>query len=128
MTTPVDTGIPGFGYGLGVTVVQALLPVPEGRLIGHDGGIPGLLNQVLSTEDGRRQLGVMLNLLFAPDAVVEAYSQAWLTIAARLLDGAPSGVTSTSASLRAAIRAGAPGPTAQALDRMQAPRLVPIRR
>jgi D-alanyl-D-alanine carboxypeptidase len=129
MTSPVDTGIPGFGYGLGLTVIQApLLPAPTGRLIGHDGGIPGFLNTVLSTQDGRRQLGVMLNELFAPDAVVEAYSQAWLTIAARLLDGAPSGVASTGASLRAAVRAGAPGPTAQALDRMQAPRPVPIRR
>jgi hypothetical protein len=58
MTTPVDTGVPGFGYGLGLTVLQApLIPVPEGRLIGHDGGMPGFLNNVLSTEDGRRQLG-----------------------------------------------------------------------
>jgi D-alanyl-D-alanine carboxypeptidase len=125
MTTPVDTGVPGFGYGLGLTVLQApLIPVAEGRLIGHDGGMPGFLNQVLSTEDGRRQLGVMLNELFAPPAVLETYLQAWLTIAARLLEAAPSGVASTSASLRAAIRAGAPTPTAQAFDRVQAQRPV----
>ena len=128
MTTPVDTGVPGFGYGLGLTVLQApLIPVPEGRLIGHDGGMPGFLNNVLSTEGGRRQLGVMLNELFAPPGVLEAYFQAWLTIAARLLEGAPSGVASTSVSLGAAIRAGGRGPTAPALDRMQAPRRVPTR-
>jgi len=44
--------------------------------------------------------------------VLEAYLQAWMAIAARLLEGAPVGVASTSASLRAAIRAGAPTPTA----------------
>lgn len=129
MTTPVDTGVPGFGYGLGVTVLQApLVPVPEGRLIGHDGGIPGFVNIVLSTEDGRRQLGVMLNELFAPDAVVEAYLRAWLTIAARLLEGGPSGVASTSASLHAAIRAGLATSAAQALDQVQAPRPAQTRR
>ena len=112
----------------GLTVLQApLIPVPEGRLIGHDGGMPGFLNNVLSTEGGRRQLGVMLNELFAPPGVLEAYFQAWLTIAARLLEGAPSGVASTSVSLGAAIRAGGRGPTAPALDRMQAPRRVPTR-
>jgi len=61
MTTPIDTGVPGFGYGLGLTVSQT----PGGRLIGHDGGIPGFLNNVLSTQDGRRQLGVKLNELVA---------------------------------------------------------------
>jgi hypothetical protein len=91
MTTPVDTGIPGLGYGLGVTVLQAPLIQAEGRLIGHDGGIPGFLNEVLSTEDGRRQQGVMVNELFAPPSI--------------------------GASLRAALRAGAPAATAQALDR-----------
>jgi hypothetical protein len=118
MTTPVDTGVPGFGCGLGPTVIQApLIPAPAGRLIGHDGGITGFLNNGLSTQDGRRQLGVMLNELFAPPGVVEAYVQAWLTIGVRLLGGAPVGVASTSASLRAAIRAGMATPTASGLDR-----------
>jgi D-alanyl-D-alanine carboxypeptidase len=82
MTTPVDIGVPGFGYGLGLVVVQApLIQAPSGRLVGHDGGIAGFLNIVLSTQDGRRQLGVMLNELVAPPAVVEAYLQAWTAIA-----------------------------------------------
>jgi D-alanyl-D-alanine carboxypeptidase len=82
MTTPVDIGVPGFGYGLGLLVVQApLIQAPGGRLVGHDGGIAGFLNIVLSTQDGRRQLGVMLNELVAPPAVVEAYLQAWTAIA-----------------------------------------------
>jgi len=51
MTTPVPTGQPGFGYGLGLIVIDT----PTGRLLGHDGAIPGFLNIVLSTEDGRRQ-------------------------------------------------------------------------
>ena len=88
MTTPVDTGVPGFGYGLGLVVIQApLIQAPSGRLIGHDGGIPGFLNIVLSTQDGRR-LVVMLNELFAPPAVVEAYLQAWTAIATQILGGA----------------------------------------
>jgi hypothetical protein len=113
MTTPVDTGVLGFDYGLGLTVFDT----PGGRLIGHDGAIPGFITNVLSTQDGRRQLGVMLNELVSPPAVLEAYLQAWTTIAARLLEGAPLGVASTSASLRAAIGAGASIPTAPALDR-----------
>jgi D-alanyl-D-alanine carboxypeptidase len=121
MTTPVDTPQPGLGYGLGLTVIET----PSGRLVGHDGAIPGFLNIVLSTEDGRRQLGVMINELFAPTAVMEAFDQTWRAIAARLLEGAPVGVASTSASLSAAIRAGSPTPTAQAPDRMRA--ALPVR-
>jgi D-alanyl-D-alanine carboxypeptidase len=116
MTTTVPIGVPGFGYGLGLLVFQA----PSGRLIGHDGAIPGFDNMVLSTEDGRRQLGVMINEFLAPTAVVEAFTQTWMAIAARLLEGAPVGVASTGASLRAASRAGSPTPSAQALDRMRA--------
>lgn len=37
MTTPVPTGRPGFGYGLGPTVIET----PLGRLVGHNGSIPG---------------------------------------------------------------------------------------
>jgi D-alanyl-D-alanine carboxypeptidase len=116
MTTTVPIGVPGFGYGLGLLVFQA----PSGRLIGHDGAIPGFYNIVLNTEDGRRQLGVMINELFAPTAVIEAFTQTWMAIAAQLLEGAPVGATATSASLRAASRAGSPTPSAQALDRMRA--------
>ena len=102
MTTPVPTGQPGFGYGLGLIVIET----PAGRLLGHDGAIPGFLNIVLSTEDGCRQVGVMMNEEFSSPAVSEAFSQAFMTLAMGLLDGAASGVASTSASLRAAVRAG----------------------
>jgi D-alanyl-D-alanine carboxypeptidase len=112
MTTPIDTG-QGFGYGLGLAVIDT----PSGRLIGHDGAIPGFLNIVLSTEDGRRQLGVMMNEEFATPAVYEAFDQALVAIAMRLLEAAPSGGASTSASLRVAVQAGESARTAQALAR-----------
>jgi len=102
MTTPVPTGQPGFGYGLGLIVIDT----PAGRLLGHDGAIPGFLNVVLSTEDGRRQVGVIMNEEFSSPAVSEAFSQVFMTLAMGLLDGAASGVASTDASLRAAVRAG----------------------
>jgi hypothetical protein len=99
MTTPVDTGQPGFGYGLGLAVIQT----PSGRLIGHDGAIPGFLNIVLNTEDGRRQLGLMINELIPPTAVVQAFTQTWMAIAAQLLEAAPKSAT-PSASLPATIQ------------------------
>jgi hypothetical protein len=60
----------------------------------------------LSTEDGRRQLGVMMNEEFATPAVYEAFNQVFMALAVGLLDGAALGVASTSASLHAAVRAG----------------------
>ena len=56
-------------YGLGLLEVET----PAGRLVGQLGGIPGYLSMVLSTQDGRRQLGVMINLLVAPEAVYKAF-------------------------------------------------------
>jgi hypothetical protein len=85
MTTPVPTGQPGFGYGLGLVVIDT----PAGRLLSHDGAIPGFLNIVLSTEDGRRQVGVMMNEEFSSPAVSEAFSQVFMTLAMGLLDGLP---------------------------------------
>jgi D-alanyl-D-alanine carboxypeptidase len=113
MTTPVDTGVPGYGYGLGLEMIET----PSGRLIGHGGAIPGFDNIVLNTKDGRQQLGVMINELVAPAAVLEALTQAWMAIAARLLDGAPVGGGSTSSSFRAAVQAEESAQTAQALAR-----------
>jgi D-alanyl-D-alanine carboxypeptidase len=113
MTTPVDTGVPGYGYGLGLEMIET----PAGRLVGHGGAIPGFDNIVLNTGDGRRQLGVMINELIAPTAVLEALTQTWMAIAARLLQGAPVGGSSTSSSLRAALQARQSARTAQALAR-----------
>jgi D-alanyl-D-alanine carboxypeptidase len=56
-------------YGLGLLEVET----PAGRLVGQLGGIPGYLSMVLSTQDGRRQLGVMINLLAAQEAVYKAF-------------------------------------------------------
>ena len=56
-------------YGLGLLEMGT----PAGRLVGQLGGIPGYLSMVLSTPDGRRQLGVMSNVLVAPDAMYEAF-------------------------------------------------------
>jgi D-alanyl-D-alanine carboxypeptidase len=58
-------------YGLGLLEVET----PAGRLVGQLGGIPGFLSLVLSMPDGRRQLGVMINLLIAPQPVYEAFMQ-----------------------------------------------------
>jgi D-alanyl-D-alanine carboxypeptidase len=87
MTTPVATGQPGFGYGLGLLVIDT----PLGRLVGHDGAIPGFFNFVVSTADGRRQLGIMMNVAPAPPAVSEAFNQAFITLAMGLLQGTPPG-------------------------------------
>ena len=122
MTTPVPVGVPGFSYGLGLLMFET----PSGRLIGHGGEAPGFLNIVMSTEDGRRQLGVMINEYFAPTAVMAAFDQTWMAIAGRLLE-APARGASTSAGLAAASRAGTPTPTARTLDQVRAERAVRAR-
>jgi CubicO group peptidase (beta-lactamase class C family) len=111
MTTPVDTGLPGYGYGLGLEMIDT----PSGRLLGHGGAIPGFDNIVLNTKDGRHQLGVMINELAAPTAVLQALTQAWMAIAARLLGGPPRVGGSTSSSDHAAVQNGESARTAQAL-------------
>ena len=68
-------------YGLGLLEVET----PAGRLVGNAGGIPGFLSIVLSTHDGRRQLGVMINVLPAPGPVYEAFAQVFRQLGARLL-------------------------------------------
>jgi D-alanyl-D-alanine carboxypeptidase len=62
MTTTVPTDRPGIEWGLGLMVVNT----PAGPLLGHDGLIPGFNNIVLSTRDGGRQFGVMMNVESAP--------------------------------------------------------------
>jgi D-alanyl-D-alanine carboxypeptidase len=68
-------------YGLGLLETET----PAGRLVGMVGGIPGFLSIVLSTHDGRRQLGVMINLLVAPVAVIEAFIQVVRELGMQLL-------------------------------------------
>jgi D-alanyl-D-alanine carboxypeptidase len=68
-------------YGLGLLETET----PAGRLVGNAGGIPGFLSIVLSTHDGRRQLGIMINVLVAPVVVVEAFMQVVRDLGVRLL-------------------------------------------
>ncbi|HET8787998.1 MAG TPA: serine hydrolase domain-containing protein [Actinomycetes bacterium] len=68
-------------YGLGLVEVET----PAGPLLGNAGGIPGFLSIVLSTPDGRRQLGLMINALLAPDPVYEAFIQGSRALGGRLL-------------------------------------------
>jgi D-alanyl-D-alanine carboxypeptidase len=86
MTTTVPTDR-GFGYGLGLIVIDT----PSGRVLGHDGSIPGFLNFVLSTEDGRRQVGLMMNAQFAPTALSAAFNRTLTTLDARLFGSTASG-------------------------------------
>jgi hypothetical protein len=68
--------------GLGVIEVDT----PTGPLVGSPGGIPGFLNMILSTPDGRRRLGVMINVGDrAPEPVVEAFIRAFRELGMRLL-------------------------------------------
>jgi hypothetical protein len=115
MTTTVPIG-QGAGYGLGLLVLET----PCGRLIGHDGGSPGFITIVLSTQDGRRQFGVMVNEFFTTPAVDEAYSQVVVEIAMRLLDGGSCDPAASGASLDATVRAGELARTQQTLARARA--------
>jgi D-alanyl-D-alanine carboxypeptidase len=115
MTTTVPIG-QGAGYGLGLLVVET----PCGRLIGHDGGIPGFITIVLSTQDGRRQFGIMVNQFFTSPAVDQAYSQVVVQIAMRLLEGGPCDPAASSASLGTAVLAGELARTQQTLARAAA--------
>jgi hypothetical protein len=68
-------------YGLGLSVLQT----PDGRLVGHPGGIPGFSTIVLSTPDGRQQLGVMVNVGDrAPKLLYEALLQGYRALGMRL--------------------------------------------
>ena len=71
MKRPVEVA-PGIGYGLGLLVVDT----PCGTLYGHDGGTPGFGNTMLSSADGSRQAGVMVNAEDAPAAVSEPRERA----------------------------------------------------
>jgi D-alanyl-D-alanine carboxypeptidase len=84
MTSPNPTSPPPFREAMGLEVID----LPFGRLLGHGGDLPGFSNAVFSTEDGRRQFGLMMNLYLAPPAVQAAYLQAYVAIGVRLLQGA----------------------------------------
>lgn len=85
MTTAVPTG-GGFGYGLGLIVMETA----AGRVVGHDGAIPGFRDVVLSTMDGRRQVGVMMNVYFDPATASDAFVQVITELQTRVFGGTSS--------------------------------------
>ncbi|HEV2824705.1 MAG TPA: hypothetical protein VG035_05815, partial [Actinomycetota bacterium] len=97
-----------------------VLETPCGRLIGHDGGIPGFITIVLSTQDGRRQFGVMVNQFFTTPAVDDAYSQVVVQVAMQLLEGAFCDPAASRASRGAAVQAGDLARTQQTVVRARA--------
>jgi D-alanyl-D-alanine carboxypeptidase len=67
--------------GLGIIETDT----PAGPLVGAAGGIPGFLTVILSTPDGRRQLGVMINIGDrAPGPVVDAFLRTLRVLGLRL--------------------------------------------
>jgi D-alanyl-D-alanine carboxypeptidase len=69
MKRPVAV-FPGFGYGLGLFVIDT----PCGTVYGHEGGSPGFANWMLNSQDGSHQLGVLINADDAPAAASEAFN------------------------------------------------------
>ncbi len=67
--------------GLGIIETDT----PAGPLVGAAGGIPGFLTMILSTPDGRRRLGVMINIGDrAPGSVVQAFLRTLRVLGLRL--------------------------------------------
>jgi hypothetical protein len=84
MATPNPTSPPPIREAMGLEVLE----LPSGRLVGHAGDVLGFSNAIFSTQDGRRQFGLMRNLLLAPPAVLAADMQARSVLGSRLLEGA----------------------------------------
>ena len=72
MLKGVPTGRAGRRYGLGVFLTDS----PCGTLVGSDGDILGFSNSVTSNLDGRRTAAVMVDAMFAPEAVDDAFDRA----------------------------------------------------
>jgi len=73
MKTTVDAfGASPVRYGLGIIAT----PGPCGTLWGNGGDIGGFASKFQSSEDGKRQAGVIVNINPAPEAVEETRNQA----------------------------------------------------
>jgi D-alanyl-D-alanine carboxypeptidase len=71
MLTPVDTGAPGIGYGLGLEIYT----LPCGATVaGHTGALPGYTSGSFRLVGDDKDARVVANLNPAPDTVFEALS------------------------------------------------------
>jgi D-alanyl-D-alanine carboxypeptidase len=83
MTTGVDTGEPGVTYGLGLQLIET----PCGRVVGHDGSIPGYHTMVLATEDGRARFAVVVNQYFFGRPLFQTFNEVVVALMGRLFPG-----------------------------------------
>jgi D-alanyl-D-alanine carboxypeptidase len=99
MLTPVDTGAPGVGYGLGLE----LYTLPCGAVAaGHTGALPGFNSGTFRLLGDDKDASVAANLHPAPEALSVAFSNALVELFCAM----------TPAEAGAAVRAN-PGTTAR---------------
>jgi len=97
--TEIVPGVAAYGLGLFVYDTDC------GPIWGHNGGIPGFSNELLSSEDGTRQYGVMINAETPPAAVFQPFVVAGLQALAEAF-GRPC-VYAAPSSVRLQVPAGA---------------------
>ena len=77
MLTPIDTGAPGSGYGLGLEIYT----LPCGAVLaGHTGALPGYNSGSFRLLGGTKDTRVVANLDPAPVALYVAFSNALVEI------------------------------------------------
>jgi D-alanyl-D-alanine carboxypeptidase len=101
MTTgfAVEPGVASYGLGLIIYETDC------GPVLGHNGGIPGFLNDLYSSPDGTHQFGLMINVETAPQAVGAPYSAA-LEQALSEAFGRPCRFAQTSVAMQEAAAGG----------------------
>jgi len=76
MLTPVDTGVPGWGYGLGLEEYT----LPWGVVVGHTGALPGYNSGSFRLLGDDKDARVVANIHPAPDALYEALFHALVAL------------------------------------------------
>jgi D-alanyl-D-alanine carboxypeptidase len=95
MTTTVDTGPSGVGYGLGIFTLDTAC----GPVWGHDGGIPGYVSFAFTNRAGTRSAVVLLPT--DPDEMIGANIQNVLDVTVcGMFDRPPPAVSAKAASFR----------------------------
>jgi D-alanyl-D-alanine carboxypeptidase len=61
----------GERYGLGLHMIET----PCGTIVGHTGGVPGFGTFAFASEDGSRQIGLMINAEDAPQAAIKRFDR-----------------------------------------------------